>query len=176
MIDRGKSAQKTPLRGKLIISCSPVRVLPAPPRIPTFKEISRPCGNCRRIGRLVDVISSLLASLGIFQGNFVAFVSAHKIPFPGNRDSGSKRHGSNADQLLSEGTPNECQHFRMGHTVGHSDAKCDLPLIPSADLRRTICNSRSGVGRLIARKCERAFKQHFIDWTSAEPICDEIGK
>jgi hypothetical protein len=31
-----------------------------------------------------------------FSGCFVAFVSAHKIAFPGNRDSGSKRHGSNA--------------------------------------------------------------------------------
>jgi hypothetical protein len=41
LIDRGKSAQKATLRGKLIISRLQVRVLPAPPRIPTFPEISR---------------------------------------------------------------------------------------------------------------------------------------
>ena len=45
LIDRGKSAQKATLRGKLIISRLQVRVLPAPPRIPTSEEISRPCGN-----------------------------------------------------------------------------------------------------------------------------------
>src|ERR1700722_6418336 len=37
-----------------------------------------------------------------FSGCFVAFVSAHKIPFPGNRDAGSKRRGSNSGQLLSK--------------------------------------------------------------------------
>jgi hypothetical protein len=153
-----------------------VRILPGPPRIPTSQEISRQSGNCRPNGRLVDVISSLMASLGIFRRCFVALISAPKIRFPGNRDFGSKRQGSNADQLLSEGASNQCQYFKMAHSVGHSDAKCDLPLIPSADLRRTICISRSGVGRLIARKCERAFKKHFIDWTPAEPIRDEIGK
>jgi hypothetical protein len=35
--------------------------------IPTSQGISRQSGNCRSIGRLVDVISSLLASLGIFE-------------------------------------------------------------------------------------------------------------
>jgi hypothetical protein len=33
------------------------------------------------------------------RGQFVAHVSARKIPFPGNRDCGSKRRGSNAELL-----------------------------------------------------------------------------
>jgi hypothetical protein len=42
-------------------------------------------------------VTSSLPRLAVnFSGCFVAFVSAHKIPFPGNRDSGSKRRGSNA--------------------------------------------------------------------------------
>ena len=42
--------QKARLRGKLIISRLQVRVLPAPPRIPTSDEISRPSGNYLSFG------------------------------------------------------------------------------------------------------------------------------
>jgi hypothetical protein len=37
----------------LITAWLEVRVLPGPPRIPTFAEISRPSGNYRVIGRLI---------------------------------------------------------------------------------------------------------------------------
>ena len=37
-----------------------------------------------------------------FRGRFGDFVSVHEIPFPGNRDFGSKRRGSNAGLLSRE--------------------------------------------------------------------------
>jgi hypothetical protein len=45
------------------------------------------------IGRLVGVSSVSAGAPGNFSAMFVAFISAHKIRFPGNRDFGSERHG-----------------------------------------------------------------------------------
>jgi hypothetical protein len=61
-------------------------------------QISRPSDICRPIGRPVGV-SSVSAGVSVISlEGFDTFVSAHKICFPGNRDSGSKRQGSNAGQ------------------------------------------------------------------------------
>jgi hypothetical protein len=56
-----------------------------------------------QLADLLPLASSLLRVCELFRACFVAFVSAHKIRFPGNRDFSSKRHSSNAGQLLSQG-------------------------------------------------------------------------
>src|SRR3984885_13798780 len=90
--------------GKLIISCSLVRVLSAPPRIPTPEEISRPSGNYRPISRLVWRELRLRQGLCELLGDVSSPSSLRtKIGFPETEDSGSKRRGSNAGQLTSEG-------------------------------------------------------------------------
>ena len=50
------------------------------------------CGGARKISVLLGHVAAMVPL--VFGSRFGTFVSAGKIPFPGNRDFGSKRRGS----------------------------------------------------------------------------------
>jgi len=87
----------------LITAWLEVRVLPGPPRILPFGEISRLPAICAEVGRVVYGGLSLQRRRRILPVGFRSLFSAPKIPFPGNGDFGSERRGSNAG-LLSRKT------------------------------------------------------------------------
>jgi hypothetical protein len=69
-----------------------------PPHTLTFAEISRSSTTGAQLARLFAwtcFCNGLLHS----RERFGAFVSEHEIPFPGSRDFGSKRPGSNKGPL-----------------------------------------------------------------------------
>ena len=68
-----------------------VGLLPAPPRTLVLTEISRILAISPELAELPSVILSLHRRRLNLQGRFGLFVSALKIPFPRNKDFGSKR-------------------------------------------------------------------------------------
>jgi hypothetical protein len=94
-------------------------------------------GKLRRIGGIAGVGHVFAMVSLVFRSRFGAFVSGGKIPFPGNRDVGSKRRGSTvwllsrkSEQLMLAG-PFCRQVGKASHSHGE------------AHLRRHGCRSRA---------------------------------
>jgi hypothetical protein len=102
-----------------------VRVLIAPPRIPTLQRFP---GSRRTSSELRGcspwAMVSAMTSFGL-QGRFGAFVSVRKIPFPGNRDFGSKRRGSKSVSSEEEGRvePSQTAKSRRGRPATNDSSR-----------------------------------------------------
>jgi hypothetical protein len=61
-----------------------VGLLPGPPRIPTFAEISRSLQTSAQLAGFFAHVYSLQRVSQDLRGGFGAFISGREIPFPGN--------------------------------------------------------------------------------------------